>query len=67
MMPTIADTKKPPGITPGTKYSAIHAHAAATIKKNMKPRMPIMNYLNHSHNGSMIGNGVAIVPKLLFG
>jgi hypothetical protein len=37
MMPTIADVRKPPGMRPGRKYSAIQAQAAATIRNKIKP------------------------------
>jgi hypothetical protein len=42
MMPTMADVKKPPGIVPGTSLSAIHAQTAATIKKRIKLKIPMM-------------------------
>jgi hypothetical protein len=40
MRPKIADTKKPPGIVPGTILSAIQAHAAATSSMIRKLIIP---------------------------
>jgi hypothetical protein len=39
--PKIADTKKPPGMVPGTILSAIQAHAAATSSMIRKLIIPI--------------------------
>jgi hypothetical protein len=45
MIPKIADVKNPPGITPGTNLSAIHAQAAATIRKRIKAKILMMLFL----------------------
>jgi hypothetical protein len=58
MMPTIAEVKKPPGMEPGTSLSAKYAQAAATKRKRIKLRIPMMTsksplrwiFLNHAAN-----------------
>ncbi len=48
IMPTTAAVKKPPGMRPGTKDSAIQAQTAATTRNKIKPIILINNFQPHS-------------------